>query len=120
MTHPPFPLQRFLGVSWEAPDHDGGSKVTFYTLEVAQSAPCACSGSSCSSGAGPGRRQERPCEAALEGNSVQMNLAGDVHTAEIRDLQPGTDYFFRVAANNAQVVWRGYVSVEGGGAWWRA
>ena len=49
------------------------------------------------------RRAERPCEAALEGKYVQINFAYDVHTAEIGDLQPGTDYFFRVAANNAQV-----------------
>ena len=39
----------------------------------------------------------------MEGKYVQINFAHDVHTAEIGDLQPGTDYFFRVAANNAQV-----------------
>ena len=105
-------------MSWEPPGHNGGSKVTYYTLEVAQDAPCACGGCppplpASAAAAGRSQQQQRqheqheqhqgPCEAALDGNSVQMNLSGDVTTAEIRDLQPGSAYFFRVAANNAQV-----------------
>ena len=104
--------QRFLGVSWTPPGHNGGSKVSFYTLEVAQSAPCACGGCPplSSPDASPGAlsrrggtRQHQPCESTLEGNSVQMNLSADMFTAEIRDLTPGTPYFFRVAANNTLV-----------------
>ncbi len=92
---------RFLGVEWDPPGHNGGAKVSFYTLEVAQWSPCVCGGCS------HAHLAEQPCEAALEGTSVQMKLSGDVRMAEIRDLLPGTPYFFRVSAH----------SQLGAGAW---
>ena len=96
-------------MSWTPPGHNGGSKISFYTLEVAQAAPCTCG--QCPSAAAAAsdlprlqQQQQQPCEAALnETNSAQMTFAGETLSAEIRDLQPGTPYFFRVAANNAQV-----------------
>ncbi|GAX81898.1 hypothetical protein CEUSTIGMA_g9326.t1 [Chlamydomonas eustigma] len=87
---------RFLGIAWRAPTHNGGSKISYFTLQVAQSAPCVCG--DCQHGE---LLQVQPCSAALESSSVQMNFSGDVNSAEIRDLLPGTPYFFRVCANNS-------------------
>mmetsp|Transcript_36950 Transcript_36950/g.82146 ORF Transcript_36950/g.82146 Transcript_36950/m.82146 type:complete len:1201 (+) Transcript_36950:117-3719(+) len=89
-----------LGVQWQAPSHDGGAKVSGYRLEVAQAAPCAC-------GQCPGRGSsalllQQPCEAALPDSSVVMPVSADERSAEIRDLQPGGVYFFRLQAINNQ------------------
>jgi hypothetical protein len=75
-------------ITWAPPRHDGGSKVHTYRMEMA-SADCVC-----------GR-----CQAALRptlcpGHTPLAVYAAEAVGAELRHLQPGCRYIFRV-----QVCW---------------
>ncbi|KAG2434770.1 hypothetical protein HXX76_007655 [Chlamydomonas incerta] len=84
-------------ITWAPPRHDGGSKVHTYRMEMA-SADCVCG--RCPQASAASGQALRP--ALCPGHTPLAVYAAEAVGAELRHLQPGCRYIFRVQAVNQQ------------------
>eukprot|EP00198_Chlamydomonas_reinhardtii_P010739 XP_001700076.1 predicted protein [Chlamydomonas reinhardtii] len=87
-------------ITWAPPRHDGGSKVHTYRMEMA-SADCVC-GRCPHNAAAPAAPGQAPRPTLCPGHTPLAVYAAEAVGAELRHLQPGCRYIFRVQAVNQQ------------------
>lgn len=81
-------------ITWAPPRHDGGSKVHTYRMEMA-SADCVC-GRCPHNAAAPAAPGQAPRPTLCPGHTPLAVYAAEAVGAELRHLQPGCRYIFRV------------------------